>query len=51
MKKYNKRLLTDVHSPNEYRVNVTLSNIPEFHMTFGTMPHNKMFRKNPEQIW
>lgn len=48
---YNKRLLTDVHSPNEYRVNITLSNIPEFHMTFGTMPHNKMYRKNPEQIW
>ena len=48
---YEKRLITDVHSPNEFRVNTTLANIPEFHMTFSTLPTNKMFRENPEQIW
>lgn len=48
---YEKRLITDVHSPNEFRVNTTLANIPEFHMTFSTLPSNKMFRENPEQIW
>lgn len=50
-KEYNKRLITDVHSPNEFRVNTTLSNVIEFHMTFGTLPHNKMYRENPIQIW
>lgn len=48
---YKKRLITDVHSPNKYRVNTVLSSIPEFHLTFFTLPINDMYRKKPEQMW
>ena len=45
------RLKTDVHSPNEFRVNATLANIPEFHRTYNVKPGDKMYRKNPVQMW
>ena len=45
------RLKIDVHSPNEWRINATLANIPEFHETYNVKPGDKMYRKNPVQMW
>lgn len=48
-----RRLLTDPHSPSEYRTNAVLSNLPEFYTAFGVKPGDKMY-KAPEQrvrIW
>jgi putative endopeptidase len=48
-----KRLLTDSHSPSEYRVNGTVVNQPEFVEAFGLKPGDKLFLP-PEQrvkIW
>ncbi|HEX5581191.1 MAG TPA: M13 family metallopeptidase, partial [Gemmatimonadaceae bacterium] len=47
------RVLTDPHSPNEYRTNQVLRNMPEFHAAFGTRPGDGMWLA-PEQrvkIW
>jgi len=47
------RLLTDSHSPGEYRVNGVLRNIPEFYTAFGVKPGDKMYLP-PEQrvkVW
>ena len=46
-----KRLLTDPHSPNDLRINCTLSNIPEFHKEFDIKEGDKMFRHLPTQMW
>jgi putative endopeptidase len=46
-----KRLMTDPHSPNEWRINATLANIPEFHETYNVKPGDNMYRKNPVQMW
>jgi putative endopeptidase len=45
-----KRLLTDPHSPNIFRINCTLMNIPEFHKTFKIVSGN-MYREDPVQMW
>ncbi len=48
-----KRLLTDPHSPAQYRTNGPVVNLPSFHEAFGIGPQDKMF-KPPEQrvtIW
>ena len=45
------RLKIDVHSPNEWRINATLANITEFHETYNVKPGDKMYRKNPIQMW
>ena len=50
-KEADKRLMTDPHSPNEWRINGTLANIPEFHKIFDVKEGDKMWRKNPVQIW
>lgn len=50
-KEANNRLITDVHAPNEWRVNGTLANIPEFHLAFNIEKNDKMWRDNPPQIW
>ena len=36
-------LLTDSHSPGEYRVNGVLRNMPEFYQAFGVKPGDKMY--------
>jgi putative endopeptidase len=36
------RLMTDVHSPAKYRINGSLSNIPEFYKTFNIKEGSKM---------
>jgi len=46
-----KRIRTDPHSPNEWRINATLANIPEFHETYNVKPGDKMYRENPVQMW
>ncbi|MBM0107552.1 peptidase M13 [Steroidobacter sp. S1-65] len=48
-----RRLLTDPHSPSEYRTNAVVSNLPEFHAAFDVKPGDKMY-KAPEdrvRIW
>ncbi len=47
------KLLSDVHAPPKWRVNVPLSNIPEFHEAFGIKPGASMWRP-PEshvKVW
>jgi len=46
-----RRIITDPHSPNEWRINGTLANIPEFHETFNIKEGDSMYRKNPVQLW
>ena len=46
-----KRIITDPHSPNEWRINGTLANIPEFHKTFNINKGDEMYRKDPVQMW
>ena len=48
-----KRLLTDPHSPSEYRTNAVVVNLPQFYSAFDVKPGDKMYRA-PEQrvkIW
>ncbi|MFT4929648.1 MAG: putative endopeptidase [Phenylobacterium sp.] len=48
-----KRLMTDSHSPSEYRVNGIMWNMPEFYKTFDVKPGDKLYLP-PEQrvtIW
>ncbi|MES2659662.1 MAG: M13 family metallopeptidase [Verrucomicrobiota bacterium] len=47
------KLLSDVHAPPHWRVNVPLSNIPEFQEAFGIKPGQPMWR-SPEshvKVW
>ena len=46
-----KRIMTDPHSPGEWRINGTLANIPEFHDVFNVKSGDKMFRTDPVQLW
>ena len=46
-----KRIITDPHSPNEWRINGTLANIPEFHKVFNVKKEDNMYRKDPVQMW
>ena len=50
-KEADKRLIIDPHSPNEWRINGTLANIPEFHKIFNVTETDKLWRLNPVQIW
>jgi putative endopeptidase len=45
-----KRLLTDPHSPSEYRTNAVLSNIPEFLEAFDVKPGDRMYRAPEERV-
>ena len=45
-----KRLLTDPHSPSEYRTNVIVSNIPAFQQAFGVKPGDGMYRAPQQQV-
>ena len=48
-----KRLLTDPHSPGEYRANGVVSNLPQFYAAFDVKPTDKLYL-SPEKrvrIW
>jgi putative endopeptidase len=45
-----KRLLTDTHSPSEYRVNGIVANQPEFYAAFKLKPKDKLFREPAERV-
>ncbi len=45
------RTLTDPHSPGQYRVNGTVSNMPEFQKAFGCMQGQPMVRENACRVW
>jgi endothelin-converting enzyme/putative endopeptidase len=43
--------LTDVHSPNRWRVNGVVSNMPEFAKAFSCKPGQPMVRERPCRVW
>ena len=45
-----RRLLTDPHSPSEYRTNVIMSNLPEFYRAFDVKPGDKMYRAPADRV-
>jgi len=45
-----RRLTTDPHSPNRYRVIGVLSNMPEFHEAFDVKQGDKMYRPEEERV-
>jgi endothelin-converting enzyme len=45
-----KRLLTDPHSPSEYRTNAVLMNQPAFMSAFEVKPGDRMYRAPAEQV-
>jgi putative endopeptidase len=45
-----RRLLTDPHSPSEYRTNVIVANLPEFYSAFDVKPGDKMYRAPADRV-
>ncbi|MGH8175134.1 MAG: M13 family metallopeptidase [Steroidobacter sp.] len=45
-----KRLLTDPHSPSEYRTNAVVVNLPEFHQAFDVKPGDRMYRAPEDRV-
>jgi putative endopeptidase len=45
-----KRLMTDPHSPSEYRVNGIMWNMPEFYQTFGVKEGDKLYLKPEDRV-
>jgi putative endopeptidase len=45
-----RRLLTDPHSPSEYRTNAVVANLPEFHDAFDVKPGDKMYKAPAERV-
>lgn len=47
------RVMSDVHSPAEFRVNGVVANMPEFHKAFNVKPGDKMHRADSllVKIW
>lgn len=47
------QVMTDVHSPAEFRINGPLANIPEFYKTFNIKPNSPMYQPDSlrVQIW
>ena len=44
------QMTTDPHSPDPIRINVPLSNMPEFYAAFGVKPGNKLYRAPEDQV-
>jgi putative endopeptidase len=44
------QVLTDPHSPQQFRVIGTLSNMPEFYQAFGVKKGNKMWREDSKRV-
>lgn len=47
------RVMSDVHSPSEFRVNGVVANMPEFHKAFGVKAGDKLYRGGADvvKIW
>jgi putative endopeptidase len=47
------RIITDPHSPGQYRCNGPISNMPEFYQAFGIKPTDKMYRVETDRakVW
>jgi putative endopeptidase len=45
-----RRLLTDPHSPSEYRTNVIVANLPEFYRAFDVKPGDRMYRAPADRV-
>jgi predicted metalloendopeptidase len=45
-----RRLLTDPHSPSEYRTNIIVSNLAEFYSAFDLKPGDKMYRPPADRV-
>lgn len=47
------RIVTDPHSPGEFRCNGPLSNMPEFYQAFDVKPGDKMYREPADRakVW
>lgn len=45
-----RRLLTDPHSPSEYRTNIIVANLPEFYRAFDVKPGDKMYRAPADRV-
>ncbi|MBD2770265.1 M13 family metallopeptidase [Hymenobacter sp. BT664] len=44
------QLLTDVHSPAQYRVNGPVANVPAFYEAFGIKPGQKLYRPDSARV-
>jgi putative endopeptidase len=44
------QIMTDVHSPAQYRVNAPLANMPEFYKAFGVKPGDKMYQPDSLRV-
>jgi predicted metalloendopeptidase len=44
------RLLTDPHSPSEYRTNGVVTNMSEFHRAFDLKPGDRLYRQPEERV-
>jgi putative endopeptidase len=45
------RIMADSHSPDEFRTNGVVSNMPEFQQAFHCKAGSPMVRKNPCRVW
>lgn len=45
-----RQVMSDVHSPSEFRVNGPLSNIPEFYNAFNVKPTDAMYRADSVRV-
>jgi putative endopeptidase len=45
-----KRLVTDPHSPSEFRANGPTTNVDAFHDAFGVKPSDRMYRPQQERV-
>lgn len=45
-----RRLVTDPHSPSEYRTNIIVSNLEEFYRAFDVKPGDKMYRAPADRV-
>jgi len=43
-------LLTDAHSPSEYRVNGIVANLPAFHQAFDVKSSDKLYIEPKERV-
>ena len=45
-----RQIMSDVHSPAQYRINGPLMNIPEFYKAFNVKPRDKMYLPEKERV-